>query len=452
MDDDLDLWTAGQELGTTAVRAVDHHELPVDERPGLWTTPVDGPPGPYPGAVTTGAGVRVREPAMWALVVVTGVGPIATDSYIAALPALRHSLDTSAAAAQLTLTAFIVGMAVGQLTIGPTSDGRGRRSLLLACTSAFLAASVLCVVAPSAPVLVAARLLQGVAGGGGVAIGRAVVSDRYEGAAAAARYGTLSSIVFLGPVLAPAVGGAVLALGGTWRTVFGLLAALGAAMVVAVLLGLPETLPAERRHDSGAGQAVRRMGDLVRDPAFIKHVAVQCLATGGFFTYIGGSSFVLQTVYGISPSTYALVFATNATAMVVTGLGFRATVSRCGPARLRTVGLLASTAAATGLLAVALADRTAALPLAVPWALLCVVVGGMGLCIPGTMALAQQAGRRAGGTASALTGGLTFVVGAAVTPLTGVLGYDSLLPLALLMTGFFAAATAWLLASGSTRA
>lgn len=389
---------------------------------------------------------------MWALVVVTGVGPIATDSYIAALPALRRSLDTSAAAAQLTLTAFIIGMAVGQLTVGPASDGRGRRSLLLVCTTAFLAASVACVVAPSAPVLVAARLLQGIAGGGGVAIGRAVVSDRFEGAAAAARYGTLSSIVFLGPVLAPAVGGAVLAAGGTWRTVFGLLALLGVAMVAAVLAGLPETLPPGRRHDSGAVQALRRMGDLVRDPTFIKHVLVQCLATGGFFTYIGGSSFVLETVYGISASTYALVFATNATAMVATGLVFRAAVGRVGAARLRTVGLFASTAAAAALLVVALSDRDAALPLAVPWVLLCVVVAGMGLCIPGTMALAQQAGRRAGGTASALTGGLTFVVGAAVTPLTGVFGYDSLLPLALLMTGFFVAASAWLLASGSTRA
>jgi DHA1 family bicyclomycin/chloramphenicol resistance-like MFS transporter len=389
---------------------------------------------------------------MWALVVVTGVGPIATDSYIAALPALRSSLDTSAAAAQLTLTAFIIGMAVGQLAIGPASDGRGRRGLLLACTSAFLAASVACVVAPSAAVLVLARLLQGVAGGGGVAIGRAVVSDRFEGAAAAARYGTLSSIVFLGPVLAPAVGGVVLAAGGTWRTVFGLLALLGVAMVAAVLVGLPETLAPADRHDSGAAHAVRRMADLVRDPAFIKHVLVQCLATGGFFTYIGGSSFVLQTVYGISPSTYALVFATNATAMVATGLAFRALVGRAGAARLRTVGLLGSTAAAAGVLAVALTDRDATLPLAVPWVLLCVVVAGMGLCIPGTTALAQQAGRRAGGTASALTGGLTFVVGAAVTPLTGVLGYDSLLPLALLMTGFFAAASAWLLASGSNRA
>ncbi len=397
-----------------------------------------------------GAGVLVREPALWALVVVTGVGPVATDSYIAALPALQRSLHTSAAAAQLTLTAFIVGIAVGQLVIGPASDGRGRRSLLLVCTSAFCAASLACVVAPSAPVLITARLLQGIAGGGGVAIGRAVVSDRYEGAAAAARYGTLSSIVFLGPVVAPAVGGAVLTVG-TWRTVFVLLTALGALMVVAVVVGLPETLPADRRHASGVGAGLRRMGDLIGDPAFIKHVVVQCLATAGFFTYIGGSSFVLETVYGISATTYALVFAGNATAMALTSLAFRLTVVRVGAAPLRTVGLLAATAGAAGLLAVALTDREAALPLGVPWALLCVVVAGMGLCFPGTMALAQQAGRRAGGTAAALTGGLTFLVGAAVTPLTGLLGYDSLLPLAVLMTGFFVAASAWLLGSGSTR-
>ena len=101
------------------------------------------------------------------------------------------------------------------------------------------------------------------------------------------------------------------------------------------------------------------------------------------------------------------------------------------------------------MLVVAVADRSAALPLAVPWVLLAVVVAGMGWCIPGTTSLAQEAGRRAGGTASALTGGLTFLVGAAVTPLTGVLGYTTLLPMALLMT--FVASTAWLVVSGSTR-
>lgn len=392
-----------------------------------------------------------RLPALWALVLVTGVGPLAVDSYLAALPELRRSLSTTAAVAQLTITAFIVGIALGQLALGPISDGRGRRGLLLGCAGVFTVTSLACALAPTGPVLVAVRLVQGVVAGGGVAVGRAVVSDRYEGPAAAARYGTLASITFLGPVVAPALGGLVLTVG-TWRTIFGLLAVVGTVMVVAVVVAIPETLPPERRHPNGLGSTLRRIHDLLRDLQFMRHVVVQCLATAGFFTYIGGSSFVLETAYGISQSTYAVVFATNAAAMAVASATFRILVLRVGAARLRTVGVAVSTGASAAVLALALADPERSLPLAMPWALLCLMVAGMGFSIPGTTALAQQAGRRAGGTASALTGGLTFLVGATVTPLTGVVGYDSLLPMATLMTGFFVASTAWLLASGSTSA
>jgi DHA1 family bicyclomycin/chloramphenicol resistance-like MFS transporter len=391
-----------------------------------------------------------RLPALWALVLVTGVGPLATDSYVAALPELRRSLETTAAVAQLTLTGFIVGIALGQLALGPVSDGRGRRGLLLVCASVFAVSSLACALAPTGPVLVLVRVVQGVVAGGGVAIGRAVVSDRYEGAAAAARYGTLASITFLGPVVAPALGGLVLTVG-TWRTVFACLAVVGAVMVVAVVVGIPETLPPDRRHPGGLAHTLGRVGDLLGDAGFTRHVVVQCLATAGFFTYIGGSSFVLETAYGIGQSAYALLFATNAAAMAVTSALFRLLVHRAGSPLLRTIGVLTSTTAAAALLLVALVDRDASWPVAVPWALLCAVVGGMGLSIPATTALAQQAGRRAGGTAAALTGGLTFLVGASVTPLTGILGYDSLLPMALLMTGFFVASTACLVASGSTR-
>ena len=391
-----------------------------------------------------------REPATWPLVLVTGIGPLAVDSYVAALPELRESLGTTAAVAQLTLTAFIVGIAVGQLALGPVSDGLGRRQLLLTCAALFTVVSLGCALAPTGPVLVVLRLGQGVVAGGGVAIGRAVVSDRYEGSAAAARFGTLASIVFLGPVLAPAAGGLILTVG-TWRTVFAVLTTVGLAMLAAVAVGIPETLPPEHRHGNGLASTLARMVDLLHDRRFMGHVTVQCLATAGFFTYIGGSSFVLRSVYGIGASTYAVVFATNAAAMAVASAAFRLLVARLGAARLRTAGLVASTGAALAVLVVAVADRSASLPLAVPWVLLAVVVAGMGWCIPGTTSLAQEAGRRAGGTASALTGGLTFLVGAAVTPLTGVLGYPTLLPMALLMTVFFVASTAWLVASGSTR-
>src|SRR4051794_5510608 len=290
-------------------------------------------------------------PSTLGLVLVTGIGPLAVDTYVAGLPELQRSLSTTATVAQLSLTAFIVGIALGQLTLGPFSDGHGRRPLLLGGTVVFTLASIACALAPTGPALVGARLVQGVVAGCGVAVGRAVVSDHYEGDAAAARFGTLSAIVFLGPVIAPALGGVILGVG-SWRHVFGMLTALGVAMVLAVLWGLPESLPPQRRQGHGVRDASARMLDLLRDKGFTNHVIVQCLATAGFFTYIGGSSFVLETTYGVSQSRYAVLFATNAAAMAASGLAFRLLVTRVGAARLRTVGVLAATTAAAGLLVV----------------------------------------------------------------------------------------------------
>jgi DHA1 family bicyclomycin/chloramphenicol resistance-like MFS transporter len=373
---------------------------------------------------------------MAALVLVTGVGPLAVDTYVAALPELRRSLHTSATIAQLTLTAFIIGIAGGQLLLGPLSDARGRRRLLLGGAAAFTVLSLGCALAPTGPVLVGARLLQGLAAGCGVAIGRATVGDVYSGDEAAKRYGTLAAINFLGPVIAPAIGGAILIVG-TWRTVFAVLAGFGLIMMAAVGLGIPETLPPAERHGGGLRDTGARMADLLRDWLFMRHVAIQCLSTAGFFVYIGGSSFVLETVYGISATMYAALFATNATAMAVASASLRLLIGRFGAERLRTIGVLIGTAASIGLVGVGLLARHSLPPLIVPWALLCAVTGGMGLVIPASTALAQEAGRRARGTASALQGGLSFLVGALATPLTGVVGYRSLLPMALLMAGFF---------------
>jgi DHA1 family bicyclomycin/chloramphenicol resistance-like MFS transporter len=369
-------------------------------------------------------------------VVVTGVGPLATDTYVAALPELQRSLGTSAAIAQLTLTAFIIGIAAGQLILGPLSDGRGRRGLLLGGAIGFVLTSVVCAIAPSGPLLVLARLIQGLAAGSGVAVGRAVIGDLYQGEEAAKRYGTLAAITFLGPVIAPAIGGAILTVG-SWRTVFAALAGFGLLMLAAVWFVLPESLPPAARHGGGLRDTAARMADLLSDWFFMRHVAVQALATAGFFTYIGGSSFVLETVYDISQTRYSTIFATNAVAMAVSSLLFRLLVTRFGPARLRLVGLTLATLAGLGLVFTGLIERQGLPPIALPWALLCCVTFGMGLVIPSSTALGQRAGDRARGTASALMGGLSFFVGALVTPLTGVIGYTSMLPMGLLMAGFF---------------
>lgn len=391
---------------------------------------------------------RASTPSLAALVLVTGVGPFATDTYLAALPDVQRSLSTSAAVAQLTVTAFIVGNALGQLVLGPVSDGRGRRGLLLGGAAAFCLTSVVSALAPTGFVLVTARLVQGVAAGGGVAIGRAVIGDTAHGDDAARRFSTLAAINFLAPVVAPAVGGAILT-AGTWRTVFLVLAGLGAVMLAGVFVGVPETR--ERSGvpgDTGLRANGRRMADLARDRAFMRIVVVQCLTYAGFFTYIGGSAFVLETVYGLSATAFAAVFAVNALAMAVVSALVRALVGRAPVRRLRDLGIAISTTAALVLGVSAVLASPGAPPLPLVWVALTAVVGGMGFTIPTSIALAQEVGRRAPGTASALQGGLAFLVGAAVTPLTGVLGYSSVRPMALLMAGFFVCAVLTLLLSG----
>lgn len=381
---------------------------------------------------------RTSTPSLAALVLLTGVGPFATDTYLAALPQVRDALSTSDTVAQLTVTAFLVGLAVGQLVLGPVSDAVGRRRLLVAGAVAFTVLSVACALSPSGPLLVVLRLVQGLVSGGGVSVGRAVVSDRWSGDRAATAFGTLAAITLLGPVVAPAVGGVVLQVAG-WRAIFVLMAVIGAAMVVAAVLGVPETLPPERRQPAGLRQLGVRAADLLGDSRFRAQVVVQCLATAGFFVYIGGSSFVLQTRLGLGQGRYALVFATNAAAMAAVTVVFRALVVRRGALALRGVGLALSTSAAVALLVVALATGDA-VPLAAVWALLAVVVGGMGFVIPSSTVLAQEAGRRSAGTAASLSGGLAFLVGALATPLTGVTGQQSVLAMAAMMAALLLAA------------
>jgi MFS transporter, DHA1 family, multidrug resistance protein len=390
-----------------------------------------------------------RKPSFAALVLVAGIGPLALDTYMPAMPVMRASLHTSAALVQLTVTGYIIGMAIGQLLAGPISDGIGRRPALLLPAVVFTAAAVVCATAVNAEILVATRVVHGLAAGAMVACGRAVVSDIYRGREMATKFGTLMSITQIGPVVAPQIGSATLSLGG-WRLIFWGIAGLGVVVTAWVAQGVPESLPAGKRHGTDLISTGQRMLDLIRDWDFSQHVVIGCLATFAFFIYIGGSSFVLQTVYGISASMFAIVFSANAALMVVGMVAYRLTVTRYGSSRLRAIGVATATAGAFALAAVAAAGPRAVPGLAVPWVLLAIVTGSMGLIFPATTTLAQQAGDRARGTASSLQGGLAFVAAAAATPLTGVFGYTSLLPMALLMAiGFAVAAVTLIVISGS---
>jgi DHA1 family bicyclomycin/chloramphenicol resistance-like MFS transporter len=381
-----------------------------------------------------------RAPSFLVLVLLSGISPLATDMYLAGLPALGRALHTSASAAQLSLTAFLIGLAVGQIVLGPVSDAFGRRVLLLAGPAAFVVASVVCAVAPNATVLIAARLVQGFVGAAGMVCAPAVVSDYYTGDDATRRFGLITAVSLLAPIVAPPLGTLLLRVG-DWRLIFWVLAAVGVVQLVGAWFGIPETLPPAERHSGSVPATLARTTDLLRDRTFMTHVAVAVLAIMGFFAYIGGSSFVLETVYGLSAGSYGLIFAVNAVCMAVASALFSRLFLRWPVARLRLAGLVVSCGSALVLVVASLVAGPAP-PLALVWVALAGVAAGMGLTLPASMTLSQQAGQRAKGTASALSGGLSFAFGALTTPVTGVLGGSSVLPMALVMAGFLLAAVA----------
>ncbi|SEQ85788.1 multidrug effflux MFS transporter [Microlunatus flavus] len=357
-------------------------------------------------------------PPLVPLAVVTGISPLATDMYIPGLPGMAVDLGTTPAVAQLSLTAFLVAFALGMLVVGPVSDGLGRRRIMVVGTALFVLTSVACALAPDASVLLVARLLQGLAGAAGAVVGRAMVTDVLDGDRRARVIGLLSAINAVAPVVAPLLGGLLLRFG-TWRLTFWALAVTGTLLLVLVLTTFPETLPAERRsHGAGVSASLRRMGVLLRMPRFVLYLVTSCVATVGFFAYIATSSFVFQELYGYSESRYTLVFATNASAMIVSTLLFSRLVGRVSEDRLLSVGLLVATAGSAAVLVLALTSA----PGGALWAALAVVTGAQGLVITGSATRTQALGHAMPGTAAALSGGLAFGVGGLGTPLAGLLG------------------------------
>ena len=262
-------------------------------------------------------------------------GPLGTDMYLPALPLIGRDLGASPAVVQLSITAYMVGMAMGQLLIGPLSDGRGRRGLLCFGMVLGLVASVVCAIAPTAAVLIAARLFQGVAGGTGVVLTRAMIADKLRGSAAAQALSVMMLIIGVAPILAPLLGGVINEAAG-WRAIFFTLALIALAQIL-VAWRQPETLPVERRHGGGPVRMYRNMLGLFRRPAFVGYAMAFAFGFGTMFAFIAGSSFVYQEVFGLSSVGFSAMFALNAVALLsANSLNIRL-VGRLGARQLQRV-------------------------------------------------------------------------------------------------------------------
>ncbi|MEU2564895.1 multidrug effflux MFS transporter [Streptomyces longispororuber] len=382
------------------------------------------------------------HPSTAALVAVLGalsaLSPFATDMYTPAFPEIVTSLGTTAGAVQLSLTACLAGLAVGQVVLGPASDALGRRRVLLAGCAAFAVLSLVCALAPSATVFTVARLAQGVAGSAGLVVARAVVSDRFTGTAAARHLATLSVIAMTAPVLAPVTGGLLLSVG-SWRLVFTVLAAAGLALGAAVWAWVPETLPAGRRRGGGLRAAAAATGALLRRRELTGHLLVLGCALAAVFAYITGAPFVFQDGYGLSATAYGLVFAANAAGTVATGVLFARLAGRFPLRVLLAAGVLATAGCA---LALGVLLAAGAGTLATTWLCLFGLTSGFGLVLPAATTVVVDAGRAAPGAASGLLGGTQFALGAVAAPLPGAWGPTTAASMTAVVAGFVLLSTA----------
>ncbi|MEU9742082.1 multidrug effflux MFS transporter [Micromonospora chersina] len=378
-------------------------------------------PTVHPPAAGGGAALLVL------LGTLTAIGPLSLDMYLPAFPAMTRDLGADQAGIQLSLTTCLIGLAVGQFVTGPLSDRWGRRRPVLIGVVAYTVLALACAAAPSAPVLAAARFAQGLAGGMGVVVARAVVRDLYSGRDAAKYFSRLTLVFGVAPVAAPSVGSLVLRVG-DWRAVFLTLAAIGLLLSVAVARRLPETLPAERRSTGGLGATARTMRSLAADRVYLGYALTQGFAFAGLFAYISGSSFVFQDVFGVSAVAFSLVFGLNALALVATGQANARLLDRFSPRRLLVTALVVGGVAAAGVLTGALAGS-----LAVVGVTLFAFVGSLGMVTPNSTALALDAHARHAGTAAALMGGVQSVVGALAAPLVGLGGEGSAVPMAVVL-------------------
>ena len=383
------------------------------------------PPEPAPtvsSEPTGGSASTVR------LVVVLGMlsmfGPISLDLYLPALPALATDLRSSTSAAQLSITACLLGLAFGQLVAGPLSDQFGRRRPLVVGLVLYLLTSAACAFAPTIEVLVALRLVQGLAGAAGIVIARAVARDLYSGRRLVIIFSRLILVNGLAPVLAPVIGGQ-LVLVTSWRGIFLVLAAFGIVLLAAGVFGVPESLPPARRRAGGVGDTLRSFSTLLKDRLFVAVVLSAGFAGASMFAYIAGATFVLQAIYSLTAQQFSFAFGANALGIMIFGQVGARLAHRWTPHRVLALGLLMNLLGSAGVAVTVLVG------LGLPFLLgsLFVMVSALGLVFPTSTALALADYPDRAGAASSLLGLGQYVMGAVVAPLVGLAGEDTAVPL-----------------------
>ncbi|MCY8979698.1 Bcr/CflA family efflux MFS transporter [Bacillus halotolerans] len=345
------------------------------------------------------------------------LGPLNIDMYLPSFPDIADDLSASASLVQLSLTACLIGLTIGQVIVGPVSDAQGRRKPLLICIFLFALSSLFCALSPNITTLVAARFLQGITASAGLVLSRAIVRDVFTGRELSKFFSLLMVITAVAPMIAPMTGGALLLLPfATWHTIFHFLTIIGFVLVLIIALRLKETLPPEKRIPSSIGTSVRTMGSLLKDRSFMGYALTVGFVHGGSFAYVSGTPFVYQDIYGVSPQVFSILFGINGLA-IITGSFI---IGRFGgiiheKSLLRMAVITAMIATAVLLTMTMIHGPLAALVISI-----FVYMITIGMVLTSTFTLAMEKQRHRAGSASALLGMLPLLLGSIVSPLVGI--------------------------------
>lgn len=368
--------------------------------------------------------IGITRPLLLVLALLASVAPFSTDLYLSAFPLMADDLGVSATSIQLTLTSFLGGLAAGQLVFGPVSDRLGRRRPLLAGAVLFVVASVGAVLAPTIELLIALRFVQGLAGAAGMVLGRAVIADLEHGKAAARAFSLMMIVGGIAPVIAPLAGSLILDLAG-WRAVLAVLVVLALVMLVGAWFIVPESLPPHRRgaQRSGGGAAA------LLSRKFLSPAATFVLAFSAMMAYISASPFLYQEVMGLDAVTYGALFGMNALGLAAGSVAATRLLRVLSTEKVLGLGVAGVVIGAVATLVVSAAGAP------VGWLVLTIfiAVGSLGGVMGPATALALQAVPGAVGSASAVLGAAQFGFAAVVSPLVGLAGEQSTLPLGVVM-------------------
>ncbi|MBU6497735.1 MAG: multidrug effflux MFS transporter [Rhodospirillales bacterium] len=359
----------------------------------------------------------------------SAIGPISTDMYLPAFPQIESSLGGAPGAAQITLATWFLGLAIGQITQGPLSDRFGRRRPLIAGMTIYTLASIGCALAPGLVSLSVFRLIAALGGSASMVITRAIVRDLADGQAAARLMSQLMLVMGAAPILAPTLGGIVLAFAG-WQAIFWITSLYGLTSLLLVLFFLPETLPAALRLRQGIGGLVTSYGRIFRERGFLSHALLGGFAMFAMFAYLGGSPSVFEDIFHLSPAIYGALFGGCAAGFIIASQVNPRILPRFGAHRVLRVAVRTVLLATAALSIVAIARTTHWWMVSGP---ILVTMTCMGFTMPNAVVGALSRHAAHAGSASALMGTLQFALAAISGATVGLLADGTARPMALLM-------------------